>query len=330
MFLLLLLHTVLATSVMANQQSKTLAGSTSATTDSVNPGPGPSSANSNVPQQASFEFIKNPPGQLYSIGSHRLHASCRGEGEVVVLFEPGLGGSSLEWIPLQEAIAVHTRACIYDRAGYAWSDPGNPPRNVSRLAAEAHLLLTSMEIEAPLILVGHSFGGMVARTLAELRHDTIKGLILVDASHEDQFEKFAGSSATDMLPKSTNFVISQPEIPAGLRDDIREKIYAFSRMRKTYAALHGELSSFRESAQHIKSRRRIFNFPVTVIQRGIDPYSDDDGGNRNRMWQELQQDLVGLSEQGELLVAEQSGHHIHIDQPQLVIDAILSMLGSQH
>lgn len=278
-----------------------------------------------VNTEPSFGFIKNPPGELFDLGHLRLHVNCKGEGEVTVLFEPGLGGSSMEWQPLQEALAGQVKTCIYDRAGYAWSDPGTLPRHVTRLAAEAHLLLQEMKVEGPLILVGHSFGGMIVRMLANLRSEQLVGLVLVDTSHEDQFERLNGADSTDMLPKTNNFVISQPEIPSGLRQDIAEKIYAFSRMRKTYAALHGELSSFGDSARQVKRARKVFDFPVTVIQRGTDPYTSDDGGRKNKIWQELQSDLVALSESGELVVAENSGHHIHIDEPEVVVDVIRKM-----
>ena len=286
-----------------------------------------------------FGFIRQPPGELYSIGTHRLHYYCEGkhcqgrhsedESEVTVLFEPGLGGSALEWTPVVDMIKDKVRACLYDRAGYAWSDPGSNPRHVVKLAQEARHLFARLQVDSKVILVGHSYGGLIMRQLASTMPDSIVGLILVDASHEDQFSRLAGESDVSMLPTSEHFVVAAPELPSGLRNDIRRKILAFSRMRKTYAALHAEIASFRDSCNYIKQNRKTFDFPVIVLSRGLDPYAEDTAaGNKNRIWHELQSDFLTLSADAEQVIAENSGHHIHIDEPELIVEAIEKLVSS--
>lgn len=274
-----------------------------------------------------FGFIKDLPGELISLETHRLHVNCLGDKDVTVLFEPGLGGSALEWLPIAEEMQTKVRSCIYDRAGYAWSDPGNNPRHVIRLANDARKVLGSLSIDKKVILVGHSYGGLIMRQLASTMPDNVIGLILVDASHEDQFTRLAGESNVSMLPTSDNFVVSAPELPNGLRDDIREKIRAFSRMRKTYSALHAEIASFRSSCEYIQQTRAKFKFPVIVISRGLDPYSSSEkAGDKNKIWQEMQTDFLSLSDNATQIIAEKSGHHVHIDQPELIKDAITQLL----
>ncbi len=274
-----------------------------------------------------FGFIKQPLGEMIPLGLHRLHSLCLGDADVTVLFEPGLGGSSLEWLPIAEEITNRARACIYDRAGYAWSDPGNSTRHVTRLASEARQLLSKLDIDNKVILVGHSYGGLIMRQLASTMPDKVLGLILVDASHEEQFTRLAGESSKSMLPTSNNFVVSAPELPAGLRDDIKKKVQAFSRMRKTYTALHAEISSFRDSCTYIKQTRGKFDFPVVVISRGLDPYIDtSEANNKDKIWHELQTDLLTLSDNSQQIIASESGHHIHIDQPELIIESIDQLL----
>ena len=291
-----------------------------------------------------FGFIRQPPGELYSIGTHRLHYYCQGEycqgehrqgrcsegeAEVTVLFEPGLGGSALEWTPVVDTIKEKVRACLYDRAGYAWSDPGSNPRHVVKLAQEARQLFAKLQADSKFILVGHSYGGLIMRQLASTMPDNIVGMILVDASHEDQFSRLAGESDVSMLPTSEHFVVAAPELPSGLRSDIRRKILAFSRMRKTYAALHAEIASFRDSCNYIKQNRKTFDFPVIIISRGLDPYAEDSAsGNKNRIWHELQSDFLTLSADAEQVIAENSGHHIHIDEPELIVHAIEKLVSS--
>src|SRR2546423_636251 len=66
-----------------------------------------------------------PPGRLVSVGNHRLHLDCAGSGGPTVVFESALGGWSIDWALVQPRVAAMTTACMYDRAGYGWSDPAH-------------------------------------------------------------------------------------------------------------------------------------------------------------------------------------------------------------
>lgn len=275
-----------------------------------------------------FGFIKNPPGEFISLRSHRLHVDCRGKGDVTVLLETGLGGSSLEWIPIQEKLLSRAVVCLYDRAGYAWSDPSPDSRNARQLAWDAHQMLTALKVNGPLVLVGHSFGGFIVRMLAEHRKNDLIGMVLVDASHEDQIDRFEKLGGPSVMPKNgKSFVLSTTGVPENLPESIRVKIAALGRMRKTYNATHGEMAEFRESARQVRLRRRRLDVPLTVLSRGIDPYgSDAVGQEKSAIWTELQNDLVTMSSQGQLVVAAKSGHHVHVDEPDLVVDAIETLI----
>lgn len=274
-----------------------------------------------------FSFTKNAPGEMVSLEGFRLHVDCKGDGEVTILFEAGLGGSALEWQPIQQAVISRSTACIYDRAGYAFSDPSPRPRDAINLALEADQMLQELHRDGPLLLVGHSFGGFVARLLAERRAEDMVGLVLVDASHENQLERLEKVQGQTLMPRSSNFVVSPAEVPEALPVETKRRIQAFSRMRKTYAALHAEMRYFRLSADEVRQSRAVVDYPVIVLTRGRDLY----GGQRNgalktAIWTELQSDLALLSTQGRVVIAHASGHHVHADEPGLVIDTILSLL----
>ena len=68
------------------------------------------------------------PGQMVDIGGHRLHLHCLGHGGPAVILESGLGSDSTAWALAPPEVAKFTKVCAYDRAGYAWSDPGPLPR----------------------------------------------------------------------------------------------------------------------------------------------------------------------------------------------------------
>src|SRR6478735_1002448 len=98
-----------------------------------------------------------PPGQLIDIGGHRLHLSAAGQGPVVV-FDAALGGSSISWTMVTPHVTPFARACVYDRAGFGWSDAGPLPRTAGRIADELHELLRAAAVPSPRVLVGHSYG----------------------------------------------------------------------------------------------------------------------------------------------------------------------------
>ena len=120
-----------------------------------------------------------PPGQLIDVGGHRLHIHCAGTGPVVV-FESALGASSLTWRDVQALVSGFARACAYDRAGFGWSDAGPLPRTAGRIATELRALILAADVRAPYVLVGHSFGGLVARLYASRHPADLAGLVLLD------------------------------------------------------------------------------------------------------------------------------------------------------
>lgn len=131
------------------------------------------------------------PGRLIDVGGHRLHLNCTGAagGGPTVVFESGLDESSTTWATVQQGLTDtsatgRVRACGYDRAGYAWSEPGPGRRDAGRLAEELRTLLGAAGERGPFVLVGHSFGGQVVRLFADRWPAETAGLVLVDVTDE--------------------------------------------------------------------------------------------------------------------------------------------------
>ena len=128
-----------------------------------------------------------PPGRLVDIGTHRLHLRCDGEGTPTVVFDAALGASSLSWSLVHPAVARVTRACVYDRAGFGWSDAGPLPRTAGRIADELRELLRRADVPGPYVLVGHSFGGLVMRLFAARYATDVAGLVLIEPALPEQW-----------------------------------------------------------------------------------------------------------------------------------------------
>jgi pimeloyl-ACP methyl ester carboxylesterase len=125
-------------------------------------------------------------GHRVDIGGRSLYLDCRGDGGPTVVLEAGMGGGAGDWAPVINGLAAKGRTCAYDRAGRGSSDP--PPsgiRTIADQAADLRALLEAVGEAAPFVVVGHSFGGDVARVFADRYRDDVAGLLLVDSFSPD-------------------------------------------------------------------------------------------------------------------------------------------------
>ena len=266
---------------------------------------------------------------LVGVGLHRLHIHCTGHGSPSVVFESGLGGTSLDWARVQPEVARFTRACSYDRAGYGWSERGPEPRHAGRIAAELDRLLLNANVPSPYVLVGHSFGGLAVRLLAERKERrAVAGLVLVDATHEHQFQRMESAGVRmPMAPTGRRFVISNHWlVPSALPERLKPLAQRLARARKAIRTLYGELGSLRQSARQVGAIRRPPHAPVVVLARGPRRDAGDVHDRLDRTWIELQRALAGTMKDGSFQVVRGAGHYIHLDRPERVIDAIRTMV----
>jgi pimeloyl-ACP methyl ester carboxylesterase len=262
-----------------------------------------------------------PPGHLVDIGGYRLHLWCTGNGAPAVILDTGLGGSTADWGFVQPAVARFTRVCSYDRAGMGYSDPGPSPRTARRIANELADLLDRSGNAGPVVLVGASIAGFDVRVFASDRPERAAGLVLVDASHEDQAHEVPQMARFVPL-LSTIGVLRLLDVSFGQRIEslapsVRQYARATSFRAAGYQAAADEIIHIRESVSEVKSSRRKLTVPVLVITGGR-------GADEN--WRQLQRDQASLSERGCLIVAQESGHVVAIDQPEVIVDAIRTVV----
>ena len=262
-----------------------------------------------------------PPGHLVDIGGHRLHLWCTGDGAPAVILDTGLGGSSADWGFVQPDVARFTRVCSYDRAGAGYSDPGPSPRTARRIASELAELLARSGIDGPVVLVGASIAGFDVRVFASDYPQRAAGLVLVDASHEDQAHEVPWMARFVPLLSTTGvlrlFGVSFGQRLELLAPSVRQFAQATSFRAAGHQAAADEIIHVRESASEVRSSRRKLTIPVLVITGGR--RADED-------WRELQRDQASLSERGCLTIAQESGHVVSIDQPGVVVDAIRTVV----
>jgi pimeloyl-ACP methyl ester carboxylesterase len=123
------------------------------------------------------------PGRMVDVGSCRLHLNEQGSGRPVVVLEAGIAASSISWSHVQPRVAEFTTACSYDRAGLGWSErrrDGSRSVSLEQMIGDLDALLRNGGLDAALVLVGHSFGGLLVRAFAHAYPERVAGLVLVD------------------------------------------------------------------------------------------------------------------------------------------------------
>jgi pimeloyl-ACP methyl ester carboxylesterase len=240
------------------------------------------------------------PGHLVQVGTHKMFVNCvEKETEPTVILEAGTGDSSEVWNKVQEQVEKFARVCSYDRLGVGKSDKVAVPHTADELVADLHELLHAVPVPAPYVMVGHSIGGIYVRKYAALFPTEVKGLVLLDSSHEEQFTRVSEISSEWAQRIASKF----PTDPEGLR-----------------------AQGFLPRNERLAWR---FNEPLIVIEHREIPKtatSDTMAKQSEAVFHVLQKDLASRSKYGQLREAKKSGHYIQRDQPELVIQAIKDVI----
>ena len=267
------------------------------------------------------------PGDLYLMfGQFRMYIDCQGEGATPIIIEPGIGDSLANWLPVRDALAKHTKACVYDRAGMGLSDPGPGPRTTSRIATELYYLLKKAKVEGPYIFIGHSFGGYVAQYFAQVIPDQVAGIVLVDSSHYDQVNRLAALDKKDLMPKQT---VGGYKFEDESKLTTEQKYWKhLNAQRKSVWSQMDELGSFKESAEEVsETKTEPLSMPVAVLTRGKKQLPDvPEIGSLEDVWQDMQKELLLLSKNSWQVIVKDSGHSIHQESPETVINQTLEVL----
>jgi pimeloyl-ACP methyl ester carboxylesterase len=288
---------------------------------------------------------QNPPplGKLVDAGGYSVHLYCTGAGSPTVVIVGA--GFSFDWGLVQPAVASITQVCSYDHSGSVWSDDG-PPDSCALRVHEIHEALKNAGIKGPYVLVGHSLGALVARLYAGQYPNDVVGMIFVDHAIAmiNRRPPPGGGAAPPPMPPPPASPPGGGKIIAKVEDDPTfSKLSAHDRELHLWATTQARdkaastdnpmdmlLDCVTQADLIIKDQiHPLGNKPLVDVSAGTAPPLPSPIVEQWRAkYEELQTKLLSLSGNSKRLVAENSGHFIIIDRPDVVIDAISQVVQS--
>ncbi|MBO0320740.1 alpha/beta hydrolase [Muricauda sp. CAU 1633] len=255
-----------------------------------------------------FCSCTNKPNYHYvEIQNRQQYVLTWGEGEPVVVFLCGGGSDLKDFEEVQKNISQTTKTISYDKFGIGKSELIGSPRTLENVSSELKdLLKKEGVVDTPIILVGHSMGGSVARYYLHRYPTNIVGLILIDPGSEFINEEHRKVQTEEEIRIEDSIFAAQIKlIPKGFRMEV--------------------------DAYHLHdSILRTFPFkteiPITLLESNQVDKNDSNQIKLIQVQKRLYRDFREQVPQMKIISTEKSGHFIQLDEPHLVIDAIKEML----
>jgi pimeloyl-ACP methyl ester carboxylesterase len=297
-----------------------------------------------------------PPGKLIDVAAGRMHVRQLGAGLPAVMLESGIAASSLNWSLLQPRLSTMAATYSYDRAGFGWSSARGRACTLHKITDELHELVTALDVPKPYVLAGHSFAGYILRLYARRFADELAGVILVDPLTPEEwvrpnraqrwqlrrgvwFSRAGGVLAALGVVRFCLWLVQR-----GNRTAPRRVLGWFgAQAKETVQRILSELAKLPpETVRLIRERwsQPRFYWTLAAYIRSIPacaaeiygcdipervPVTVISGAHQPRMRMAEHMAIAAHSSRGRHIIAAQSAHWIHLDQPDLIAAAFRQM-----
>lgn len=245
-------------------------------------------------------------GKKIDVGGYEIfYRLSEGAGPTVVLMS-GLNDDLAVWNKVYPLVAENHRVLAYDRGGIGWSDRGPDPRDGSRVVEELRAVFQELDVPPPYILVAHSFGGLFARLYAASYPESVSGIVLIDTTHEDTWDR----NASELDPVAAQ--------------RIENKLTGAINIIAPIGAL-GEWQNRNNTSEAIRANRRLPDIPLVLLTPGRQEFDYLLGTTQDialALERELDDDQASIVPRNKQIPVPGVGHGIHKQRPDVVVDAI--------
>ena len=271
-----------------------------------------------------------PPGSIIALEEQDLHIYGKGGGSQTVVFDSGHGFPAYtNWSLIQPEISKISRTCIYDRAGYGWSEGNSKPRTSAQMVEELHSLLTKSGEKAPYILVAHSFAALNACLFASKYPHEVAGVVIVDGGTTDFYKqlkmkplisimylaKYLRALGLIRLLGQLHLISSLNLVQKHLAHENKKLDKALFYQQYLNNSMLNEMISLGKSIEQVSAVESLGDIPLVVITSG-------QNAKNIKNWEEGHRSLLKLSKNKTHIIADGISHFIHLEQPETVIKAI--------
>ena len=268
-----------------------------------------------------------------------------GAAAATIVAVHGLALTSDSWV-FQRELLAHQRWVTFDQRGHGRSGVGGSGRNtIEQRADDLRVVIDATAPTGPLVLLGHSMGGMAVMALAEQHPDVFErvgGVVLASTSASELVNESFGlparltkwgrtlapevlrrvgatppdsklrrlvaeSDLTHVLTRQYSF---DSHVPAGVVENVQRMIVSTD--PQVLADFLSQLDDFDGRPGLLRMGQR----PVPVLMGGSDRITPPVHGER----------IAAAVRRGQLIVIPGAGHLLQLERPEPVADAVRAVL----
>ncbi|MGE7624025.1 alpha/beta hydrolase [Viridibacillus sp. NPDC096237] len=287
--------------------------------------------------------------QFLTINQNKIEIFQKGKNGTPIIILTGMDCSFDEWYEVTESLSKSNRVIMFHRPGQGASEIRNEVRNTQTVVNEVSELMHSLKLSEPVVLVGHSYGGL--QHFVKEHPKKVAGIVLVDSTSvdlkvlDDLDLPVLNEGSTDeiwmekchsysqMTREELREVINPTltEKQKLLPNDIQQRLISFQINPSLYKAMYSEISNWKRDGDIIKKSVEYLDIPLIVIGRDKE-YNIRLGTMEGlpewelrlfeEKWQGLIMNQVNLTSNSKFIIAQGASHSIHIDRPDIIVQSI--------
>lgn len=250
-----------------------------------------------------------PAPELLKVGDYRVEVASSGDGPYTVILESGFGRDLKVWRRVAPELAGSNKVVAYSRAGHGGSDPRPGTPGVASRTTELEQMIAAAGLRPPFILVGHSYGAFLIRSFAARNPGQVAGMVFVDPSHERfDFEL----RKLDPVQAERDKRVIEKMMPPSMQPELRAvQAIMDTGILPGAEPLPDVPAVVLTSIQHRERPELFLETPAAV-----------------QVWRKLHERFFEQFRSGSHVVTPDSGHNIHLEQPQLVVAAVEQVIAA--